>query len=293
MSKDSCLTITLDIEDHRGDAPGPKRHAVCTRELLDLLARYRVQGTFFVVGDLIETDADLLRQISEAGHEIGLHSFNHKPLRAHTLTEFQEQTHRAKARLEDCISAAVIGYRAPSFSLTAQTHWVTDILPQLGFGYSSSTLPAGSPLYGYPGLPKTPFRWPSGLLELPSPITKVGPLTVPFLGGIYFRYLPRSLIRRALRDRQDQTALWSYLHPYDIDAAEPFCRPHGAPLWMSILLWANRRPALAKLEWLLEGGAGLPVGNPLGVRLVAGEFEAAPPLPLNPCTERPVSNHLS
>lgn len=274
------VTVTLDIEDHRGDAPGPKRHAEMTRRLMESLTAHGVRATVFIVGDLCATNSDLIRDIAGQGHEVGLHSFDHRPLHDHDPMAFGAKTRDARRRLQDLTGQSVTGYRAPSFSLTRQTPWVPDALRDLGFGYSSSVLPAGNPIFGFPGAPRQPFRWPCGLLEIPAPVARVGPVVVPFLGGLYFRYLPEGTIRRsAARDRTQ--ALWSYLHPYDIDAAEPFCRPHGAALWASLLLWFRRRGALRRFDRLLAGKiAGIPA-PPFEDRIARGDFDAAAAVPSN------------
>lgn len=272
------ITVTLDVEDHRGDAPGPKRHRENTQCLLDMLEARGARATCFVVGDLIDDEKALIQRMAEAGHELALHSFDHQPLAAHTPRDFRAKTADARRRLEDAAGSPVVGYRAPSFSLTRRTPWAAPAIQDCGFRYSSSVLPAGNPLHGYPGAPQEPFRWPCGLLELPAPIGRVGPLTVPYLGGIYFRYIPEAIIRQRLRDARSagQRGLWSYLHPYDIDADEPFCRPHGAPLWMSLLLHARRRVTTRRLDRLLTGGFGAPVGDPFARCLAAGRFDAVP-----------------
>ena len=272
------ITLTLDIEDHRQGQPGPKRHAAMTDRLLSVLDEADLRATCFIVGDLCESDPDLVRRIAGAGHEIGLHSFNHAPLKTHAPETFETRTRDARNRLSDLTGQPVLGYRAPSFSLTRETDWVPERLHRIGFTYSSSILPAGSPVYGYPGAPRRPFRWPCGLLELPAPVDRVGPLTLPYLGGIYFRYLPEGMIRTRAARNTDQV-LWNYLHPYDIDHEEPFCRPHGAPLWMSVLLWMRRSGALARFEKLAQGGLAGPVAPTFQARIGAGEFDTVAALP--------------
>lgn len=49
-----------------------------TEAILDILARYHVQGTFFVVGKDGEVYRPLYRRIVEEGHTIGMHSYSHK-----------------------------------------------------------------------------------------------------------------------------------------------------------------------------------------------------------------------
>ncbi|MDY3972879.1 MAG: polysaccharide deacetylase family protein [Clostridia bacterium] len=45
--------------------------------ILDTLDKYNCKATFFVVGDWVEKYPDALKKISERGHEIGNHSYNH------------------------------------------------------------------------------------------------------------------------------------------------------------------------------------------------------------------------
>ncbi len=57
---------------------GPRRET--TGLLLDGLARRGVHATFFVIGTRLEGKEDLLRRMVEEGHQVGIHSFNHKVL---------------------------------------------------------------------------------------------------------------------------------------------------------------------------------------------------------------------
>lgn len=67
--------IALTFDD------GP--HPVHTREVLRLLAQYEVRATFFVIGKKVDAHPDVLREIVAAGHEIGIHGYEHD--RLHTL----------------------------------------------------------------------------------------------------------------------------------------------------------------------------------------------------------------
>ena len=88
----------------------------------------------------------------------------------------------------------------------------------------------------------------------------MGPATLPFLGGIYLRYLPLWAIRRWAHAQSGNT-LWTYLHPYDFDASEPYTRMPGTAAWVSWLLWFNRKRTWNKLTELLKLGAGKPLGE--------------------------------
>ena len=91
------------------------------------------------------------------------------------------------------------------------------MIAEAGFAYSSSVLPARSPLFGDPTLPTAPFRWPNGLVELPCPVVRLGPVGLPYLGGVYLRALP-GLVSTAARRRfaRDQL-LWTRFSEYRFD----------------------------------------------------------------------------
>ena len=55
------------------DGPNPS----VTPMLLDLLAKYRVKATFFVIGEKAERNPDLIARIVAEGHAIGEHSYRH------------------------------------------------------------------------------------------------------------------------------------------------------------------------------------------------------------------------
>lgn len=244
------ITFTLDLEDHRADRAGAPRYGAITDEILAFLQARDIAATVFVVGTLAEADPGLIRRIHDLGHEIAHHSLDHITLDRQTPEQFRADTRRARDILEDITGEKVRGYRAPVFSLTRRTVWAVDILADLGFDYSSSVLPAASPLHGFPGLPTTPFRWSGGLLEIPAPVADFGPLRLPYLGGVYLRYLPLALIRRAIDRSAPDAALWTYCHPYDFDPDERDWRIRGASLPVSLLLWFNRGNTFARLERL-------------------------------------------
>lgn len=65
-------TVALTFDD----GPYPET----TPELMALLARHGVKATFFVVGKRADANADIVRALLEAGHEIGNHTMSHDPL---------------------------------------------------------------------------------------------------------------------------------------------------------------------------------------------------------------------
>lgn len=267
------LTYTLDLEEHRSHGGG--RYVANSERLLDFFAEHRIRATVFVVGNVAQAAPALMRRIHAEGHELALHSATHTPLTEENPTRWRSEVDTCKRWLEDLTGVAVTGFRAPIFSLTPRSSWALDELATLGFTYSSSVLPGRHPLFGFPGVPRTPFRWSCGLYELPPPLLELGGAALPFLGGIYLRYLPLWLITRCARACTPQQAPWSYVHPYDVDTAEGYYRFPGTQPWMSLLLWRRRGGTFARLSALFAASGNMSA-PPLGELVKGGMFAHVP-----------------
>jgi polysaccharide deacetylase family protein (PEP-CTERM system associated) len=230
------IVLSFDVEEHdRIEAaagfkvdPALRAHyqhrlGESTRWLLDELERSRVRSTFFVLGQVAEHSPRLVKAIHRAGHEVASHGWDHRRLLAMTPEEFRVDVSRSKDALEQVTGAAVVGYRAPTFSIVSQTAWALDILAELGMMYDSSIYPVRHDRYGVPEAPRSPFIARGerlAILELPPATLRIGGINLPMGGGGYFRLFPLWLIKRALR----QTAKSSlpamamlYLHPWEFD----------------------------------------------------------------------------
>lgn len=259
------ITFTLDLEHHwYSDDPG--RFVGATETLLAMTERIGVRGTIFVLGEVADSHPGLVRAFVAAGHEIALHGYSHTPLPDLTLEAIRADIARGKEALEDIVQKPVVGYRAPFFSLTPEARGAVGVLADLGFTYSSSVLPAANPQFGWPEAPAAPFLWPEGVVELPVPVLKRGGRGLPFLGGTYLRVLPQALVNFGIRRGASTQLLWTYCHPYDLDAAEPFRHIPRLGYAQSRLLWLRRGAMVAKLQRLLQAHAA----PPLGERVAAG-----------------------
>jgi polysaccharide deacetylase family protein (PEP-CTERM system associated) len=270
------LTVTFDLEDNRRSGEQEERFASMSRRFLDFVEERGIEATVFIVGEIARSHPDLVRRVSEGGHEVALHGLRHVALGDVGAARLPQELRQGRELLEDLAQAPVRGFRAPIFSLTPHTAWAVEQIAAAGFEYSSSVLPAANPLHGWPGAPERPFRWDNGLLELPCPVGGIGRLRVPFLGGIYLRYVPIPLARRFLRALDHGAAPWSYSHPYDLDPAEPFfVMPHAG--WLTSRLLHTRRGAtLTRLEAAIAaaGGPGPPLAS-----VAEGLATADPPPP--------------
>jgi len=153
-------------------------------------------------------------------------------------------------------------------------------------------MPARNPINGFPGAPQNPFYWQNGLLEIPAPVAKVGPLSLPFLGGIYLRYLPAIIIKRLLANNEPDNELgsgqdsapnsvtdlapWIYCHPHDFDAKEPFFQIEGTSLIVSLVLWFNRKGTFKKLAKILPNTVDGEIAQTFKEKIDEGAYQHAP-----------------
>jgi polysaccharide deacetylase family protein (PEP-CTERM system associated) len=193
-----------------------------TTRLLELFARHKVQATFFVLGWVADRFPDLVREVERAGHEIGTHGYAHRLLTYMTPEEFRADLMRSLEVLARTATQPVLGFRAPSFSLT-ETLWAVKILQEAGLRYDSSVFPVGfHPDYGMVDAELEPHPLAEGLIELPMGVVEVLGRRVPCSGGGYFRLFPYELTRRLMRrcNAQGRSVMF-YLHPWELDPGQP------------------------------------------------------------------------
>lgn len=198
-----------------------------TRRVLDLLDDYQTKGTFFVLGWVAERHPELVRQIHQRGHEVASHGYAHRRVYTQAPEQFREQTRRCKKLLEDLIGAPMQGYRAASYSITAQSLWALDILAEEGFLYDSSIFPIRHDLYGIPGHQRFFHRFDGNgrraIAEVPLSTLRLAGVNFPVAGGGYLRIFPYAVNRMAIRhlNRSESQPAVVYFHPWEIDPDQP------------------------------------------------------------------------
>ena len=53
-------------------------HEVFTPIILDILKQYNIKATFFIVGNKVSDNKDIIKRIIDEGHDIGNHSYRHE-----------------------------------------------------------------------------------------------------------------------------------------------------------------------------------------------------------------------
>jgi polysaccharide deacetylase family protein (PEP-CTERM system associated) len=230
------IILSFDVEEHDWIeaaarltvAPDRKayyreRLDLSTRWLLEALAAHGARATFFVVGQVARHNPGLVRAIHRAGHEVASHSWDHRRLHRHTPASFREDVRQSKDVLEQVTGEAVLGYRAPTFSVVRETAWALDVLAELDLAYDSSIYPVRHDRYGAPHAPRGPFLargFASPVLELPPATLRVLGLNLPTGGGGYFRLLPLAFLERSVRQLGRACVppvVMLYFHPWEFD----------------------------------------------------------------------------
>jgi polysaccharide deacetylase family protein (PEP-CTERM system associated) len=287
--------LTIDVEDYfqvsafESVAPPDKwdtyepRVSKNTIEILEILDVHSVKATFFVVGWIAEKNPHLVKEIAARGHEIGCHSYLHRKIYDVGPEIFKKDTRRAKHILEDLIGKPVLGYRAPTYSITKKSLWALDILEKLDFKYDSSIFPTRHDMYGFPDAPRFPFFWNLNgnkpqiiqhtrlttrnsrpaiqsiqdsafrtLREYPISTAKIFGQKIPIAGGGYFRLFPYWFTKRALRkiNQREKQPFIFYLHPWEIDPDQP--RFHHAGVLSRFRHYNNLHKTAGRFECLLR-----------------------------------------
>ena len=149
-----ALRAPLRIEDRtlggRGYAltfdDGP--HAQGTPAVLETLAAAGATATFFLVGEQVQRNPALAREIVAAGHGVGLHCHRHRNLLRLAPRQVREDIARAQALIEQASERAVELYRPPygianaaALRIARDSGWRTLLWTQHGRDWAARATP--------------------------------------------------------------------------------------------------------------------------------------------------------
>jgi polysaccharide deacetylase family protein (PEP-CTERM system associated) len=197
-----------------------------TRRILNLLEEHGTRATFFLLGWVAEQRPSLVHDIVAGGHEVAIHGYDHRPITVMTPDELREDLRRAKGIVEDLTGHAVLGYRAPTYSVVRDTIWALDVIAEEGLRYDSSIFPIAHDRYGIPTAARYPWvetRGARRLSEFPISTVRLLGRNLPFVGGGYLRLLPMGYVRWGMRrvTSDERRPAMLYVHPWELDADQP------------------------------------------------------------------------
>ena len=225
-----------------------------THHLLDLFARHGIQATFFVLGWIAERLPHLVSEIQKFGHEIASHGYHHELCSGLVCTTLRGDLLRSKILLEDISGRPVVGYRAPSFSVTQD---LIGTLGELGFRYDSSynnfTM---NKRYGqangfFQQRNEGYLVAKNGIVELPISNLSLYGQTIPWGGGGYFRLYPPSVFASGVAHILKSKGCYNfYCHPWEFDPDQP--RTNGIGALSRFRHYLNLDRTLTRLDLFLE-----------------------------------------
>lgn len=129
INKDKVCYLTFD------DGPSAR-----TPEVLEILEQYNVKATFFVVGKDTEQSKQWMRDIVDAGHTLGVHSFTHNYRKIYDSVEaYLDDFAQEYDLIEEATGAAPQIFRFPGGSINAYNgHIYQEIVAEMtrrGFVY--------------------------------------------------------------------------------------------------------------------------------------------------------------
>ncbi len=227
-------------------------------KILKLLHKHDTKATFFVVGELLEANPELLDKILDNEHEIGFHTMKHSRIDTENFKAIFENEIKKFHTLTNGKSK---GFRAPSFSLNNNSSWLIDVLEKSNYKYDSSVVPAKTNLYGIPNAEKKPYKISSNnleensntgkIIEFPLLVTKFLGKKIPAGGGFYLRTLPLRVIQNAIkRYEKEEIPGVFYIHSWEL--TPEFMSRVKMSKKDEFVTYHNIEKAYKKMEKLLE-----------------------------------------
>ena len=183
-----------------------------TKVILELFKKYRTKATFFVLGTVAEWYPELIEDMKNDGHEIGIHGYTHKRLCHHTRESFDEEIKKTISILNN-MGVKPSGYRAPAFT---RADFLYDVLSKNDIKYDSSVFPVKTSLYDGTSYDCYPFIAERGIVEIPCSVLKILKLRIP-AGGFYLRLFGRRMNYILLNKIEKRYGIAvMYFHPWEL-----------------------------------------------------------------------------
>lgn len=178
--------------------------------------------TFFTTGTVARLAPDLLKQISNDGHEIASHYNYHDLMFKQSNNEIEKNLIEAKESIYKAVGYEPLGFRAPVFSIPLERRDIFDVLKK-HFKYDSSYVihPSQNKFSNYKN--EIPLNC-NDFLEVPVFTKKY------FLdkfqmksGGTFLRFFSKKMLKDTMNHSYDNGYYpLVYLHPYDYLTGKEF-----------------------------------------------------------------------
>lgn len=226
-------------------------------DIIYLLDKYHTKATFFIVASLVKKYPGLTKMIVDKGHEISSHGYLHRLVYKMSKQEFIDDVVRSVDILRKSSDTEVIGYRAPTWSITKKTYWAIDVLNSLGLKYDSSIYPVSFNLFNLRNRRRFPYEIEKKFIEFPPSTFQFLGYNFPFAGGFYLRFLPGSFIRNKISEiNKKGNPVIIYFHSWEFD--KKFSAQISSK-WKRLIQCTNLNSVENKIRILLENFKFCPI----------------------------------
>ena len=106
------IAITIDVEKDWGGRINKYEGLKELPFILDLFKQFGVKATFFVSGEIVKANKEIVCRIADEGHEIASHGFKHKDYQS---VDLFKDISKSKEIIMKEIGVTPIGFRTPQF----------------------------------------------------------------------------------------------------------------------------------------------------------------------------------
>jgi len=272
--------LSIDLEDwyhpefvRKLISYNPKSQIIdSTKKIIDLLEKYKVKATFFILGDIAKKYPHLIKTIYNKGHEIAFHGMSHLPLWELNYNKLNKEFFRFKKIIETILGSniKIYGFRAPTFSVDNTTKFGFKCLIENDYLYDSSIVPTKSFYYGLNNAPRSIYRPNlnnltlndnnSKIIEFPLTVINFGLISIPIGGGFYMRFFPYFIYKFLLKYiNKKKRPFIIYFHPWE--TYYKTYRVKGIGIIKYFITYYGIKNALIKIERLLQDFQFEPVRN--------------------------------
>jgi len=181
-----------------------------TIAILDILDKFRVKATFFCTVTFAENIPDLIKRITESGHELASHGYYHSDFKPEHLLQ-------SKLKLEELSGKEVTGYRMARMMPVDEKE-----IEKAGYSYNTSINPTFLPgRYNNLQVSRTYFN-KENVLQIPASVT---PLIRFPLFWLSFHNLPLGIYKALVKwTYKKDRYLNVYFHPWEFTDLDNFQR---------------------------------------------------------------------
>lgn len=105
------------------DGPDPK----ITTQILETLEKYDAKATFFMLGSRVEYYPDIAKNVKDAGHELGNHTWNHPDMTKADMEKVRNEINRTSSIIETVTGTKATAFRPPYGAVNQKVRSQTDL----------------------------------------------------------------------------------------------------------------------------------------------------------------------